>query len=71
MDVADQLKRRIAERKAELMASDESEMLEFPEVALYVAEFLSVLVGLMFGVAGKPEACCAMMLIAIYLKMRR
>jgi len=25
----------------------------------------------MFGVAGKPEACCAMMLIAIYLKLRR
>jgi hypothetical protein len=25
----------------------------------------------MFGVAGKPEACCAMFLIAIYLKMRR
>jgi len=25
----------------------------------------------MFGVASKPEACCAMMLIAIYLKLRR
>lgn len=71
MDVAEELKRRIAERKAELMALKEREMLEFPEIALYVAEFLSVLVALMFGVAGKPSACCALMLIAIYLKMRR
>jgi hypothetical protein len=71
VDVAEELKRRIAERKAELMAIKEREMLEFPEIALYVAEFLAVLIGLMFGVAGKPEACCAMMLIAIYLKLRR
>lgn len=71
MDVAEELKRRIAERKAELMAIKEREMLEFPEIALYVAEFLSVLIGLMFGVAGKPEACCALILIAIYLKMSR
>ena len=71
MDVAEELKRRIAERKAELMAIKERELLEFPEIALYVAEFLSVLVALMFGVAGKSEACCAMMLIAIYLKLRR
>lgn len=53
------------------MAIKERELLEFPEIALYMAEFLSVLVALMFGVAGKPEACCAMMLIAIYLKLRR
>lgn len=71
MDVAEELRRRIAERKAELMAIKERELLEFPEIALYAAEFLSVLVALMFGVAGKPEACCAMMLIAIYLKLRR
>ncbi len=71
MDVAEELRRRIAERKAELMAIKEREMLEFPEIALYVAEFLAVLIGLMFGVAGKPEACCAMFLIAIYLKLRR
>lgn len=71
MDVADQLKRRIAERKAELMAIKEREILEFPEIALYVAEFLAVLLALMFGVAGKPNACCALMLIAIYLKLGR
>jgi hypothetical protein len=45
--------------------------MEFPEIAMYAAEYLSVLIGLMFGVASKPEACCAMILIAIYLKLRR
>lgn len=75
MDLTDELRQRVAERKAarkaELEALQERELLELPDVALLVAEFLSVLIGLMFGVAGKPEACGAMMLIAIYLKIRR
>ena len=71
MDIAEEMKRRIAERKAELQAAKDRELMEFPEIALYAAEYLSVLIGLMFGVASKPEACCAMILIAIYLKLRR
>ena len=65
----DEVKRRIAERRAAL--AKERELMEAPEIAMLVAEFACVLFALMFGVAAKAEACCAMMLIAIYLKMRR
>jgi hypothetical protein len=71
MDITEELKRRVSDRKAELEANKDQELVELPEVALLVVEFLCVLLALIFGAIGKPEACCAMMLIAIYMKMRR
>ena len=65
----DNVRDRIARRKAEL--AEAHELLDGLEVGLLVTEFLCVLFALMFGVAGKASACCALMLIAIYLKMRR
>jgi hypothetical protein len=63
---------RIAERKAALaQRQHEKALWDGVDIAVLCIEFLSVFVALMFAVAGKPEAACAGLLLAIYLKIRR
>ena len=68
-----ELELRIAERKAALSKrrAEAQALWDGIDVALLCAEFLSVFVGLLFAVAGKPEAAAVGLLLAIYLKMRR
>ena len=68
-----ELELRIAERKAALAErkAEAQALWDGVDVALLCAEFLSVFVGLLFAVAGKPEAAAVGLLLAIYLKMRR
>ncbi len=68
-----ELELRIAERKAALSKrrAEAEALWDGIDVALLCAEFLSVFVGLLFAVAGKPEAAAVGLLLAIYLKMRR
>jgi hypothetical protein len=70
--VISDLEIRIAERKAALLQRQhEAALWDGIDVAILCIEFLAVFVGLMFAVAGKPEAACAGFLLAIYLKIRR
>ena len=71
--VISELELRIAERKAALSKrrAEAEALWDGIDVALLCAEFLSVFVGLLFAVAGKPEAAAVGLLLAIYLKMRR
>ena len=68
-----ELELRIAERKAALSKrrAEAQALWDGIDVALLCAEFLSVFVGLLFAVAGKPEAAAVGLLLAIYLMMRR
>lgn len=68
-----ELELRIAERKAALSKrrAEAEALWDGIDVALLCAEFLAVFVGLLFAVAGKPEAASVGLLLAIYLKMRR
>lgn len=68
-----ELELRIAERKAALAErkAEAQALWDGVDVALLCAEFLSVFVGLLFAVAGKPEAAAVGLLLAIYLKLRR
>ena len=68
-----ELELRIAERKAALSKrrAEAEALWDGVDVALLCAEFLSVFVGLLFAVAGKPEAAAVGLLLAIYLKLRR
>jgi hypothetical protein len=71
--VISELELRIAERKAALAERkvEAQALWDGVDVALLCAEFLSVFVGLLFAVAGKPEAAAVGLLLAIYLKLRR
>ncbi len=71
--VISELELRIAERKAALAErkAEAQALWDGVDVALLCAEFLAVFVGLLFAVAGKPEAACVGLLLAIYLKLRR
>lgn len=71
--VISELELRIAERKAALAErkAEAQALWDGVDVALLCAEFLSVFVGLLFAVAGKPEAAAVGLLLAIYLKLRR
>ena len=71
--VISELELRIAERKAALSKrrAEAEALWDGIDVALLCAEFLSVFVGLLFAVAGKPEAAAVGLLLAIYLKLRR
>jgi hypothetical protein len=71
--VISELELRIAERKAALAQrkADAQALIDGVDVALLCIEFTSVFVGLLFAVAGKPEAACVGLLLAIYLKLRR
>ena len=71
--VISELELRIAERKAALSKrrAEAQALWDGVDVALLCAEFLSVFVGLLFAVAGKPEAAAVGLLLAIYLKLRR
>ena len=71
--VISDLELRIAERKAALAKRKvEAEALwDGVDVAILCAEFLSVAIGILFAVAGKPEAAAVGLLLAIYLKIRR
>jgi len=71
--VISELELRIAERKAGLAQRKAAAqaLMDGVDVALLCIEFTSVFVGLLFAVAGKPEAACAGFLLAIYLKIRR
>ena len=71
--VISELELRIAERKLALSKRKEEaqSLLDGIDVAVLCAEFLSVFVGLLFAVAGKPEAAAVGLLLAIYLKLRR
>ena len=67
-----ELELRIAERKAALaQRQHEKALWDGVDIAILCIEFLSVVVALLFAVAGKPEAACVGLLLAIYLKMRR
>lgn len=68
-----ELELRIAERKAALAErkAEAQALWDGVDVAILCAEFLSVFVGLLFAVAGKPEAAAVGLLLAIYLKLRR
>ena len=71
--VISELELRIAERKAALSKrrAEAEARWDGIDVALLCAEFLAVFVGLLFAVAGKPEAAAVGLLLAIYLKLRR
>ena len=70
--VISDLEIRIAERKAALaQRQHEKALWDGVDIAILCIEFLSVFVALMFAVAGKPEAACVGLLLAIYLKIRR
>jgi len=71
--VISELELRIAERKAALAErkAEAQALWDGVDVAILCAEFLSVFVGLLFAVAGKPEAAAVGLLLAIYLKLRR
>ena len=67
-----ELELRIAERKADLaQRQHEKALWDGVDIAVLCIEFLSVFVALLFSVAGKPEAACVGLLLAIYLKLRR
>ena len=67
-----ELELRIAERKAALAQRQlEKALWAGVDIAVLCIEFLSVFVALLFAVAGKPDAACVGLLLAIYLKLRR
>ena len=73
----DELEKRVAERRAELTRRESSwerfDKLadDLPELAMLVIEYLMAFIGVLFAVAGKPNAACASFLLAIYLKVPR
>lgn len=71
--VIPELELRIAERKAALAErkAEAQALWDGVDVAILCVEFLSAFVGLLFAVAGKPEAAAVGLLLAIYLKLRR
>lgn len=71
--VISDLELRIAERKAALAKrkSEARALWDGVDVAILCLEFLSVFIGVLFAVAGKPEGAAVGLLLAIYLKIRR
>lgn len=72
------LEKRVAERRAELAGSEpkrpspsESQTLVEPEIAAMVVEFLCVIAAGLFLLIAKPEFSTALMVGAVYLKLRR